>query len=110
MTNLEFPNEFIEFKLDRELNELELARIKEGSFPRHMDDKWIIYFQDTWLYFHRFLTRYCIYKVHIMFVDSTVNIDKVLINGDPKQYKSAKENEPELFLEIFNLFLEAKIR
>ena len=72
MRKLQFPEIFNELRLDRKLNSLELKKVKEGSQPNHMDDKWVIYFEEPWLYFHRFLTGHCIYKIHINCQNSIV--------------------------------------
>jgi hypothetical protein len=110
MRKLKFPEVFNELKLNRKLTSLELTKIKEGSQPNHMDDKWVIYFEDPWLYFHRFLTGICFYKVRITCRESNCEIDKVMINGDPELYNFHKQDGMELFLEIFDLFLQGKIK
>ena len=110
MRKLKFPEVFIEVKLDRKLNTLELKRVKEGSQPNHMDDKWVIYFQEPWLYFHRLLTGNCIYKIHIDCQGSNCKANKAFVNGDSAQYNFENEHEAEYVLEIFDLFLNAKIR
>ena len=109
MRKLKFPDVFIELPIKKSLSDLEMVKVKDGKEPEHMDSKWIIYFEDPWLYFHRFLTGICMYKVHIIWIDSNYEIDKILINGDPELYKINDENAEELFLEIFNLLLESKI-
>lgn len=74
-----------------------------------MDDKWIVYFQDSWLYFHRFLTGNCIYKIHVMCQELNCEIDKVLVNGDSDQYDFDEHNELTFFEELFDLFINSKI-
>jgi hypothetical protein len=109
MRKLKFSDAFKEFSIKRSLSDLEMVKVREGKEPEHMDSKWIIYFEDPWLYFHRFLTGICMYKVHIICIDSNYEIDKILINGDPELYKINNEGAEETFIEILNLFLESKI-
>jgi hypothetical protein len=106
----QFPHVFYTLKANRKLSQAELEKIKVGSRPEHTDDKWFIYFEDPWLYFHRLLTGSCIWKIHVMQQSSNCLIDQILVNGDTDQYNMDKQNELEFFLEIFDLFLESKIR
>ena len=41
----------------------DFKRIKRGFIPREMEDKWFIFFEEPWLYFHRSWTGKCIYAV-----------------------------------------------
>ena len=40
--------------------------LKKGLIPKEMEDKWFIYFEDNWLYFHRSWTGYGQYKAEII--------------------------------------------
>jgi hypothetical protein len=109
MRKLKFPEAFKEIKLNRKLSILEMQKVMKGKEPNHMDDKWIVYFQDSWLYFHRFLTGNCIYKVHIKCQELICEINKVLVNGDSDQYDFDELNELAFFEELFDLFINSKI-
>jgi hypothetical protein len=41
----------------------EFERIKRGVIPREMEDKWFVFYEEPWLYFHRSWTGACIYAV-----------------------------------------------
>lgn len=111
MQNLKpFPDSFFTLELKKELADSEFAKVKEGSLPENQDDRWIIYYDLPWLYFHRSWTRNCIYKIHITNEKASCFIDKVLINGDKNQYKYEESKELDQFLEIFDLFVNSKIR
>ncbi len=86
-----------------------MQKIKSGLQPSHMDNKWIIYFEDPWLFFHRTLTGNCIFKIHIICKDFNCEIDSINVNGDPEQYKISDDEKVEDFLEIFKYFIEAKL-
>src|SRR5437868_5163558 len=42
---------------------VDFERIKRGLIPEQMEDKWFIFFEEPWLYFHRSWTGACIYAV-----------------------------------------------
>jgi hypothetical protein len=48
------------------LSEDQYIKIKEGLIPEAMEDKWFIYFENDWLYFHRSWTGNGIFKVEII--------------------------------------------
>jgi hypothetical protein len=107
MRKLKFPETFKEIKFNRKLSTLEMQKVTKGKEPNHMDDKWIVYFQDSWLYFHRFLTGNCIYKVNIICEEPNCEINKVFVNGDSDQYEFNELNEMAFFEEIFDLFIKS---
>jgi len=110
MRKLKFPLDFKELKLNKKLNFFEMQKVKKGKEPIHMDSKWVIYYKESWLYFHRFLTGNCIYKIHIECKDIDCEADRLLINGDPEQYNYENEHiELKSFNELFELFLESSI-
>ena len=72
MDGFRFPKKFIEFNVEKCLTNLDFEKVKKGSRPKHMDDKWVIYYQSPWVYFHRALTGNCIYKVHLVYGKNTI--------------------------------------
>jgi hypothetical protein len=104
-----FPTKVFKIKPNRKIEDEELKRIKTGKQPNDMDDRWVIFFEDPWLYFHRSWTGRGIYKAHIIQKDGDYCIDEVLVNASQDQYKSDKENELEQFNDILELFLNSRI-
>ena len=43
----------------------EFAKLTRGFIPQQMEDKWFIYYDEGWLYFHRSWTGFGIYKAQI---------------------------------------------
>ena len=41
-------------------------KIKNGLIPNEMEDKWFIYFENDWLFFHRSWTGFGIYRAEIV--------------------------------------------
>jgi len=99
-----FPEKFHRRAFNRKLTDEEFAKVKAGHLRGDMDDRWIIYFQQPWLFFYRSWTENCIYKVHIVEKKDAYYIDEILTNGEQSQYKYVEENEPTFFEHILNLF------
>jgi len=51
--------------VDRIFSEEEYQRLQIGLVPQEMEDKWFIYFEEGWLFFHRSWTGRCIYQVRV---------------------------------------------
>ena len=43
----------------------EFVKLTRGFIPQQMEDKWFIYYDNEWLYFHRSWTGFGIYKAQI---------------------------------------------
>ena len=56
-----------------------------GFIPVSMDDKWFIYLEDYWLYFHRSWTGFCIFKVRLEKFEDGYSIAEAWVNDDPEQ-------------------------
>ena len=48
-----------------EFNESQFSKIKNGLIPEEMEDKWFIYYEEEFLYFHRSWTGFGMYKTKI---------------------------------------------
>ena len=59
--------------------------------PQQMEDKWFIYFEDDWLYFHRSWTGTCIYAVRLSAAGAGKKVVEAWVNRDPGQYKKADD-------------------
>jgi ADP-ribosyl-[dinitrogen reductase] hydrolase len=53
-------------EIDLSFNEDEFYIIQRGLIPEEMEDKWFIFYEDGWLYFHRSWTGFGIYKAQII--------------------------------------------
>ena len=106
MRKLKYPTSFQSFELTEHLTNAEFEKIKQGLEPAHMDSKWIIHFEESWAYFHRFQTGNCIFKIHLVNTDTGYLIDRLMINADADQYKLYPETAVQDFLEILQMFLD----
>jgi hypothetical protein len=67
--------------------------LKKGLKPKQMEDKWYIYFQDEWLFFHRSWTGYGIYKAEIVQNNEKYYINEFFVERNKKIYKNLDDNE-----------------
>ena len=80
-------------KINKHYDINELTKIQEGHLPKSMDDRWFIYYQDDWLYFHRSWTGYCIYEVKLKITEEGADIDEAWMSSDLKYYRSMGRDE-----------------
>ena len=65
----------------------EVERITNGLIPIGMEDKWFIFYADSWLYFHRSWTGVLIYALKLDRSPVDGRIVKSWVNRDPEQYR-----------------------
>jgi hypothetical protein len=81
----------------------ERARLARGLEPQEMEDKWFVFYESPWLYFHRSWTGVCIYTVRIREVDGVDGsaaggtsqtqwvVEEAWANRDPAQYRETDD-------------------
>jgi len=63
-------------------------RMRLGHIPEDMDDKWFVFFEDGWLYFHRSWTGACIYALWLDGSPNGVRVVDGWVSRDADQYTS----------------------
>ena len=87
----------------------EFERIQQGLIPQQMEDKWFIYYNNLWLYFHRSWTGASIYGVRFLATDSGASVVDSWVSRDPAQYKeSALDYDRALLGFLIDAFLLGK--
>ena len=76
---------------ERRFDAKELERLTVGLLPQQMEDRWFIYSEDDWLYFHRSWTGTCIYAVRLGAAGAGKKVVETWVNRDPEQYKKADD-------------------
>jgi hypothetical protein len=76
----------LELDLRYSLNDAE--RIKLGYMPKEMEDKWFLFFERNWLYFHRSWTGAGIYGVRFESFPDGFHVAEAWVNGDGDHYVS----------------------
>jgi hypothetical protein len=76
-------------RLDYEqaFSKIDYARIVRGWLPHEMEDKWFIYYEDEWLFFHRSWTGLCMFQAHLAESNSGYVIDEAWVTRDKENYK-----------------------
>lgn len=84
----------------------EAEQIHSGLVPKEMEDKWFVYFEEGWLYFHRSWTGACIYWLKLDRSPAGVRVVESWINTDPNQYNGTDLGfDRKLVPFIINIFL-----
>ena len=86
--NKPMPDARKELLLDGQYGREEFVTISQGLVPQSSADKWFIYLDGEWLYFHRSTSGSCIFQLQIMPADEGYAADVLLVNQDPRQYRS----------------------
>jgi uncharacterized protein (DUF1810 family) len=64
-------------QLNLRFSDRHFFELKKGFIPRDMDDRWFIYYENEWLYFHRSWTGLGFYKVKLNKTDEGYSIDEL---------------------------------
>ena len=78
--------------IDRTFSPDEYQRLKFGLIPEIMEDKWFIFWEDDWLFFHRSWTGYCMYQLRLELSDGLFQVGEVYANRDPEQYQGSDDD------------------
>ena len=85
---LPMPAEREPMDLALKFSDSEAQQMVKGHIPEDMDDKWFIFFEKGWLYFHRSWTGFCIYAVRLDDSAAGVRVGEAWANRDRDEYKS----------------------
>lgn len=82
------PDIRAKLEINRRFSLEEYESLSYGLIPTAMEEKWFIFLEDDWLYFHRSWTGLCIYQVQLVLVEDGYKITEAWVNRHPKQYTS----------------------
>ena len=68
--------------------DLDGERMRLGFIPKDMDDRWFIFFENGWLYFHRSWTGDCIFGVKLDGFPGGVRVTDAWASRDTSRYNS----------------------
>lgn len=103
---LPMPATKVSMQVSQTFTAEEYQRMQMGVIPHDMDDRWFIYFEDGWFFFHRSWTGFCIYQMRLEPDNAGWHIAEAWANADPDQFKSPENTS--LFLGTINLVLLGK--
>jgi hypothetical protein len=66
----------------------EAEQMMEGLIPNQMEDKWVVYYSEGWLHFHRSWTGALIYCLRLDGSPAGVRVTDSWVNREPEQYKA----------------------
>jgi O-acetyl-ADP-ribose deacetylase (regulator of RNase III) len=88
-----FPEARSRIALVRRFDGEERSRLALGLLPMQMEDKWLIYLDDEWLYFHRSWTGVCVYAVKLRGVGDGAEVVEAWVNRKPGEWKTGNDHE-----------------
>ncbi len=71
----------------REFMPEEYDRLIIGLIPGGMDEKWFIFLENDWLYFHRSWTGVCIYQLRLEKKENKYVVAEAWVQRDQDKYK-----------------------
>jgi hypothetical protein len=80
------PARRMSIELSLRITPAEFERLRAGSIPDAMEDKWFLFYEDGWLYCHRSWTGYCLYQMRIEPSADGYLLRECWANRDPEQY------------------------
>lgn len=83
------PAARVQISYNRTFSPDEYRQLRRGFASRDMDDRWFIFLEDDWLYFHRSWTGYCIYQVRLEASDECYAGVEAWVNRNPEQFNRA---------------------
>jgi len=92
------PDERVRLFLNRVFTSDEYKQISFGFIPTAMEDKWLIFLEDDWLYFHRSWTGHCIYQLRLESNAAGYFIAEAWVNRDQSQYRNSDNKYDEELL------------
>jgi len=90
------PKEFSKprkIKAGFQISETQLARVRFGLWPRQMEDKWFIYFENSRICCHRSWTGYRIYEAEVKKGNTGYTIPEMTVERDAELYGCSDDSE-----------------
>ncbi|MVN22555.1 hypothetical protein [Mucilaginibacter arboris] len=81
----------IQLKISLKFNDEQFSKLIKGLIPREMEDKWFIYFENDWLYFHRSWTGFGVYKALLIKEQDSYYIKYFWAERNQEKYKNQDE-------------------
>jgi hypothetical protein len=69
----------------------EYERVIRGIVPKQMEDKWFVFYEDPWLWFHRSWTGTAIYGVRLRAGSAGSTVEEAWVNREPEQYRETND-------------------
>lgn len=70
----------------------QFLKLTRGLIPQQMEDKWFIFYENGWLYFHRSWTGFGHYKAYIVKEEEGYSINEFWAERNQEKYKNKDDN------------------
>jgi len=105
--NIPMPERRQRLEVQYTLTEEEFERVAHGHVPASMEDRWFIYFEDSWLNFHRSWTGHCIFQVKIDRRGELYEVVEAWVNYDQSEYRGrGARGDTELLLKVIRMYFK----
>ncbi|MEI7989939.1 MAG: hypothetical protein WCI88_12950 [Chloroflexota bacterium] len=81
------PSSTTKLVFNRSFTNQEFALLSAGLIPKDMEDRWFIFMDGDWLYFHRSWSGFCVYQIRFEQEGEIYVVVKAIANRDPEQYR-----------------------
>jgi len=81
------PEKRAKLAYSRTFDAAEHARIVRGLVPEQMEDKWFVFWEEPWLWFHRSWTGIAIYGVRL----EGTTVKEAWVNRAPEEYAATDD-------------------
>lgn len=82
------------------ITDKERIRIERGVVPVEMEDKWFVFFENPFLFFHRSWTGHLIYQVEIRDLPAGPTVCSANVVDDGRLYRRRADEYEVLFLDF----------
>lgn len=83
------PEKKSRLKFGKSFSMAEFGRLSLGLVPEQMEDKWFIFFEEPWLFFHRSWTGDCIFQLRLRLEGDGYFVSETWVNREREQYNSS---------------------
>ncbi|MCL2645933.1 MAG: hypothetical protein FWD61_02885 [Phycisphaerales bacterium] len=98
-------------KVNLSFSEEQYRALCKGFVPQEMEDKWFIYHEDDWLYFHHSWVHCGIYRARLTKKQNGVVIEEFEVERHPKIYRNEDEEDIVIFATLIaHLLLKIDVR
>jgi len=70
----------------------QFLKLIKGLIPQQMEDKWFIFYEKDWLYFHRSWTGFGIYKAQVIKEEDGYSIKEFWAERNKENYNNEEDN------------------
>ena len=85
----------------------EFEKIAFGHIPKDMDDKWFIYYESPWLFFHRSWNGVCVFQLKIEPINDSFLISEAWFTQDDDQFNVG--NDLAFIIDLINALVDDRL-